>query len=126
MLPEPEVLMEQGLRSPALFGSLLVGDELAEVARNHQRYLLRRSRRLTVQPSDDLNQVRQDRQRQPAIQLPIVLSPAGLRFGGDVVRWLTPTAKMCRALAGRPEWTSGKIFVSPVGRPASNARRGDR
>ncbi len=62
--------MEQGLRPPALFASLLVGDELAEVARNHQRYLLRRSRRLTVQPSDDLNQVRQDRQRQPAIQLP--------------------------------------------------------
>ena len=70
MLPEPQVLMEQGLRLPALFGSLLVGDELAEVARNHQRYLLRRSCYLTVQPSDDLNQVRQDRQRQPAIQLP--------------------------------------------------------
>jgi len=33
-----------------------------------------------------------------AIHLPIVLSPAGLRFRGDVVRWLTPTAKMCRPL----------------------------
>ena len=33
MLAEPLVLVEQGLRLPAPFGLLLVGDELAEVKR---------------------------------------------------------------------------------------------